>query len=272
MRAPMPIAVLLIHIVTMPVAVQAEQARAVPEVGVLLPIQRADFDEAKDPNKVAFMGGLQDLGYVEGKNIHVELRVPRKSEDIGAMAADLVNRKVDVITTGGEDAIEALSRVTTTIPIVIIACDRADRLVATIARPGGNITGMSCISSDLASKRLQLLREVVPAVSRVSVLFNGGDTAKQEEFREIEATAKTMKIEVQPADVRDPAGFAAAFAAVKAANAQALLILSEPLTLSHLKEIADFATEQHLPSMYGFCDTTAVRVRPNKNGEGLQTS
>jgi putative tryptophan/tyrosine transport system substrate-binding protein len=184
--------------------------------------------------------------------------VPRKPEDIAAMAADLVNRRVVVIATGGEEAIEALSRVTTTIPIVMIACDRADRLVATIARPGGNITGMACISSDLASKRLQLLREVVPALSRVSVLFNGGDAAKAEEFRDIQATAQTMKIEVQPADVRDPTGFATAFAAVNAANAQALLILSEPLTLSHLKEIADFATEQRLPSMYGFrefCDT-----------------
>jgi len=258
MRAPMLITVFLFCIAAVPVAVQAEQARTVPEVGVLLSTQRADYDEATDPNKIAFMSGLQELGYFEGKNIHVELRAPRKPEDVAAMAADLVNRKVDVIATGGKEAIEALSRATTTIPIVIIACDRADRLVATIARPGGNITGMACISSDLASKRLQLLREVVPALSRVSVLFNGGDAAKVEEFREIQATAKSMKIEAQPADVRDPSGFATAFAAIEAANAQALLVLSEPLTLSHLKEIAEFATEQHLPSMYGFrefCDT-----------------
>jgi putative tryptophan/tyrosine transport system substrate-binding protein len=258
MHAPMLITLFFLSIVAMPIAAQAGQARAVPEVGILLPIQRGDYDGEKDPNKVAFMGGLEELGYVEGKNIHVELRVPRKPEDVAAMAADLVNRKVDVIATGGEEPIEAVSRATTTIPIVIIACDRVDRLVATIARPGGNITGMACISSDLASKRLQLLQELVPALSRVSVLFNGGDTAKAEEFREIQATAKTMKIEVQRADVRDPTGFAIAFAAIKAANAQALLVLSEPLTLSHLKEIAEFAAEQRLPSMYGFrefCDT-----------------
>jgi putative ABC transport system substrate-binding protein len=257
MRAPMLITVFLLSIAAVTVAVQAEQARALPEVGVLLPVQRADYDEAKDPNKDAFMGGLQELGYVEGKNIHVELRAPRKPEDVAGMAADLVNRKVDVIATSGPQPIEAARRATTTIPIVIIACDRADRLVATIARPGGNITGMACISSDLASKRMQLLREAVPALSRVSVLFNGGDTAKVEEFRDIQAAAKTMKIEVQSADVRDPTGFAPAFAAIKAANAQALLALSEPLTLSHLKEIAEFAAEQRLPSMYGFrefCD------------------
>src|SRR6516225_1261351 len=204
MRAPMLITVFLLYIAAVPVAVQAEQARTVPEVGVLLSTQRADYDEATDPNKIAFMSGLQELGYFEGKNIHVELRAPRKPEDVAAMAADLVNRKVDVIATGGKEAIEALSRATTTIPIVIIACDRADRLVATIARPGGNITGMACISSDLAAKRLQLLQEVVPKLSHLAVLYNGGVPAKVEELRDLMAAAKTLEIEVQSIDVRDP--------------------------------------------------------------------
>jgi putative tryptophan/tyrosine transport system substrate-binding protein len=257
MRAPMMITVLLLYIFAMPVAVQAGEARAVPQVGFLLAVPRADYDEAKDSNKAAFMDGLQALGYVEGKNIHVEVRVPRKPEDVAEMAADLVNRKVDVIATLGPQPIEALRRATATIPIVIIACDRADRLVASIARPGGNITGMACISSDLAAKRLQLLQEAVPSFSRVSVLFNGGVPAKVEEFRDIQAAAKTMEIEVQSAEVRDPTGFVTAFAAIKGGNAQALLALAEPLTFNHLKEIAEFAAAQRLPSMYGFrefCD------------------
>jgi putative ABC transport system substrate-binding protein len=257
MRAPMLTAVFVLYSFAMPVAVQAEQARGVPQVGFLTPVPRGDYDATKDPYRAAFLDGLQALGYVEGKNIHVELRVPRKSEDVAEMAADLVNRKVDVIATLGPQPIEAARRATNTIPIVIIACDRADRLVASIARPGGNITGMACISSDLASKRLQLLQEAVPALSRVSVLFNGGVSAKVEEFREIQATAKTMKIEVQSADVRDPPGFATAFAAIKHWDAQVLLALSEPLTFSYLKEIAEFAAEQRLPSIYGFrefCD------------------
>jgi len=257
MRAPMLITILLLSLTATPVAIHAEQARAVPQVGVLLPVQRADYDDAKDPLKTAFMDGLQALGYVEGKNIHVEVRVPRKPEDLAEMAADLVNRKVDVIATSGPQPIEAARRATATIPIVIIACDRADRLVNSIARPGGNITGMACISSDLAAKRLQLLRHAVPSLSRVSVLFNGGVPAKVEEFQEIQAAAKTMEIEVQSAEVRDATGFAAAFAAIRGANAQALLALAEPLTLYHLKEIAEFAAEQRLPSMYGFrqfCD------------------
>jgi putative ABC transport system substrate-binding protein len=136
MRAPMLITAFLVYVFATPVAVQAEQARAVPEVGFLLPVVRADYDEAKDPLKTAFLEGLRALGYVEGKNIHVEFRVPRKPDDVAEMAADLVNRKVDVIATTGPQPIEAARRATTTIPIVIIACDRADRLVNSIARPG----------------------------------------------------------------------------------------------------------------------------------------
>jgi putative tryptophan/tyrosine transport system substrate-binding protein len=255
MRAPIVLAVLVLSRVAMPAAAQAEQAKRMPQVGYLATVS-AD-DSTTNPLKAAFLDGLRDLGYVEGKNIHVEIRAPRKPEEVAVMAADLVNRKVDVIATGGPEAIDAARRATDTIPIVIIACDRADRLVASIARPGGNVTGMPCISSALASKRLQLLQELVPAFSRVSVLFSGGVSAKVEEFREIQATAQTVQIEVQSADVRDPKGFATAFAAIKGGNAQALLALSEPLTFSHLKEIAEFAAEQRLPSMYGFrefCD------------------
>src|SRR3984885_14073250 len=222
MRALMLITVVVLYVVAMPVAIQAGQASAVPEVGVLLPVQRADTD-MMNSLKATLMDGLQALGYVEGKNIHVEFRVPRKPEELAEMAADLVNRKVDVIATTGPQPIEAARRATATIPIVIIACDRADRLVASIARPGGNITGMACISSDLAAKRLQLLQEAVPSCSRVSVLFNGGVPAKVEELRDIMAAAKTMEIEVQSADVRDASGFTTVFAAIKGGNPQALI-------------------------------------------------
>jgi putative ABC transport system substrate-binding protein len=200
---------------------------------------------------------LREHGYVEGKNIHVDIREPRKPEDIAEMAADLVKRKVDVIVASGPQPVDAARRATSTIPIVILECDRVDRLVASIARPGGNITGMGCISSDLASKRLQLLQDAVPGLSRISVLFNGSVSGKVEEFGDLQAAAKTKGIELQSAEVRDPSGFSIAFTAIKAGNAQALLVLSEPLTFQHLKEIAEFAAGQHLPSMYGFrefCD------------------
>jgi|SRR5215813_2420144 len=256
MRAPTLVTVLLLCIFTMPVTVQAGQARAVPEVG-FLGVVNPDYDEAKDPFKAAFIDGLRALGYVEGKNIHVEWRAPRKPEDLPEMAADLVNRKVDVIATTGPQPIEAARRATATIPIVIIACDRADRLVNSIARPGGNITGMACISSDLALKRLQLMQQVLPGLSRLAVLFNGGAPPKVVELQDITAAAKTLEVEVHPADVRDASEFTTAFGALKAGNPDGLLILADPLTVTHVKEIAKFAAENHLPSMFGFrefCD------------------
>ena len=191
------------------------------------------------------------------KNIHVEFRVPRKPDDVAEMAADLVNRKVDVIATTGPQPIEAARRATNTIPIVIIACDRADRLVNSIARPGGNITGMACISSDLALKRLQLMQQVLPGLTHLAVLFNGGVPAKVAELQDITAAAKTLEVEVHPADVRDVSEYTTAFAAIKARKPDGLLILADPLTFQHLKEIAEFAAGQRLPSMYGFrefCD------------------
>jgi len=257
MRAPMLITAFLVYIFAMPVAVQAGQAKAVPEVGVLWAPVRADKEEVMKSLTAALMDGLQALGYVEGKNIHVELRVPRKPEDLAEMAADLVNRKVDVIVTAGPQPIEAARRATSTIPIVINACDRADRLVNSIARPGGNITGTACISSDLALKRLQLMQQVLPGLSHLAVLFNGGAPQKVAELQDITAAAKTLEVEVHPADVRDASEFTTAFAAIKAGKPDGLLILAEPLTFIHIKEIANFAAEQRLPSMFGFrefCD------------------
>ena len=257
MRAPMLITAFLVYVFVMPVAVQAGQARAMPEVGVLSPVVRADKEEVMNSLNAALMEGLQALGYVEGKNIHVELRMPRKPEDLAEMAADLVNRKVDIIATTGPQPIEVAKRATATIPIVIIACDRADRLVNSIARPGGNITGMACISSDLALKRLQLMQQVLPGLSHLAVLFNGGVPAKVAELEDVKAAAKILEIDIQPADVRDASGFAAAFAAIKVGSPEGLFILVDPLTFTYVKELAGFAAEQRLPSMFGFrefCD------------------
>ena len=219
------IAVIALWLVGMPAAVQAEQPKRLPQVGFLFIVPRVDYDPAKDPLRDALLEGLRALGYVEGKNIHVDYRVPRKPEEIAKIARDLVEHKVDVIATTGPAPIEAVRRATDSIPIVILACDRADRLVANIARPGGNITGMACISSDLAAKRLQLLQEVVPGLSRVAVLYNGGVPAKVEEMRDMMAAAKMMEIEVQSVDVRDASGFTTAFATKRAETPRGSLSL-----------------------------------------------
>jgi len=252
------IAAIALLVAGMPATVQAEQPKRIPQIGFLALVARADYDPAaKDPIKDGLLEGLNALGYVEGKNIHVDYRVPRKPEEIAEIARDLVEHKVDIIVTGGPQYIEAAKRATDSIPIVILACDRADRLVASIARPGGNITGMACISSDLALKRLQLLQQIIPRLSRVAVLFNGGVPAKVAELEDVKAAAKILEIDIQPADVRDASGFAAAFAAIKVGNPEGLFILVDPLTFTYVKELAGFAAEQRLPSMFGFrefCD------------------
>ena len=255
---PTFIAAIALWIVGMPAVVQAEQPKRLPQVGYLNQVVRPDYDPAaKDPFKDAVLEGLKALGYVEGKNIHVDFRVPRKPQEIDEIARDLVEHKVDVILAIGPLSIDAARRATNSIPIVILACDRVDRLVASIARPGGNITGMASISSDLALKRLQLLREIVPGLSRMAVLFNGGVPAKVAETQDIMAAAKILEIDMQLADVRDASGFTTVFAAIKGGNPEALITLADPLTFIYLKEIAEFAMEQHLPSTYGFrefCD------------------
>jgi putative ABC transport system substrate-binding protein len=258
MQAPrIFIAATALWVVAMPAAVQAEQPKRLPQVGLLLPPPPAGMNPANNPFSVAMLEGLKALGYVEGQSIHFDLRIAEKSEDAAAMARDLIERKVDVIVTAGPQLTEAAKHATDSIPIVILDCDRADRLVASLARPGGNVTGMACISSDLGAKRLQLLQEIVPRLSRVAVLFNGAVQAKVDELQDIVAAAKTLEIEIQPADVRDASGLAGAFATIKGRNAQALITLAEPLTVQHIKEIAEFAAEQRLPSTFGFrefCD------------------
>jgi putative tryptophan/tyrosine transport system substrate-binding protein len=251
------VAAIALWIVTLPTAAQAEQPKRLPQVGLLVPPPPAGYDPANNPFSQAMLEGLKGLGYVEGQSIHVDLRLATKPDEAAAMARDLVEHKVDVIVAVGPELIEAAKRATDSIPIVILDCDRVERLVATIARPGGNITGMACISSDLAAKRLQLLQQIVPRLSRVAVLFNGGVQAKVDELQDIVAAAKTLEIEVQPADVRDASGFTTVFAAIKGRNPQALIALAEPLTFQHIGEIAAFAAEQHLPSTFGFrefCD------------------
>ncbi len=258
MRAsPISTAAIALWVVAMPAAVQAEQPKRLPQVGVFVPPLPAGYDPANNPFSQAMLEGLKALGYVEGRSIHIELRVATNPEEAAAMARDLVEHKVDVVVAVGPQLIEVAKRATDSIPIVILACDRADRLVATIARPGGNITGMACISSDISAKRLQLLHEIVPRLSRVAVLFNGEAPGKVEELRDIAAAAKTLEIEIQPADVRNGSGFTAAFAAIKGRDPQALIALADPLIFEHIKEIAAFAAEQRLPSTYGFrefCD------------------
>src|SRR5262245_61181195 len=173
----------------MPLGVFAQQVQQLPRLGWLGNLSPTA------PIYDGFRQGLRELGYIEGKNIDIEARWADGNLDrLPELARELVRRNVNVLLVGGDQGLMAAKEATSTIPIVVTACDPLDSLVASIARPGGKATGLTCISSDLASKRLQLLKELVPGVARVAVLYNPEDRNKNSEFRQIQEAAGRLNL------------------------------------------------------------------------------
>jgi putative ABC transport system substrate-binding protein len=161
------------------------------------------------------------LGYVEGKNLTVEARWAEGDLDrLPELARELAHLDVNVMFVGGDQGLRAAKEATTTIPIVVIACDPLDSLVASIARPGGKATGLTCISSDLAGKRLQLLKELVPALARVAVLYNPEDRNKASEYKQIQQTAGSLKLTLRAFEARSATEIDSAFAGMADDQAQ----------------------------------------------------
>jgi putative tryptophan/tyrosine transport system substrate-binding protein len=175
-------------------------------------------------------------------------------DSLPTLAAELVQRKPDVLVTGGTPAAQALKAATPTIPIVmaIIGDPVAARLVDSLARPGGNATGFSIIAPELGAKRLELLKEIVPALSRVAMLFNLKNPQSQIELKELQVAAQAMGLALQPAGIPTEAGLDDAFGAMRAASTQALIVLTDPVLFSQRKRIADFANSGRLPGVYSF--------------------
>ncbi len=197
--------------------------------------------------------GLRELGYVEGKNITIEARWAEGNLDrLPELARELARLNVNVMLVAGDQGLRAAKEATSTIPIVVTACDPLDSLVASIARPGGKATGVTCVSSELAGKRLQLLKEVVPAVVRIAVLYNPGDHNKAPEYRQIQQVAGSLHLSSRAFEARSPAEIDAAFVAIAEDHAQALLTLADPLMNFHVKKLADLALKSRLPAIYGF--------------------
>jgi putative tryptophan/tyrosine transport system substrate-binding protein len=200
----------------------------------------------------SFLEELQKLGYAEGRNLAIEWRwAEAKEQKLPALAAELVDANVDVIVAGGAAAVIAAKQVTTTVPIVMeINSDPVETgLVASYARPGGNVTGFNPITPELAGKRLELLREAVPGIRRVAVLWDPIQ-AKIPDFRETRAAAQALDLQLQPLEVRTPSEFAAVFAAATADRPDALLTLGSPTTLIYRAQIIEFAARARLPAMY----------------------
>jgi putative ABC transport system substrate-binding protein len=198
---------------------------------------------------------LRELGWVEGENVEFERRYAEyRLERLPELAADLVRLKVDVILAVGTPATLAAKRATSTIPIVIT--DSADPLgsglVASLAQPGGNVTGMSLMVPDIGGKRLELLKELLPRLARVAVLWNAANPALARIFKEVQAAGRTLGIEVQSLEVQQPDDFDGAFETVRRQHPDALMTVEDPLIFNHRKRIADFAIGQLLPTLAGF--------------------
>ena len=205
------------------------------------------------PQLGAFREGLRDLGYVEGRNLIIEYRsAERRLDRLPALAAELVALDVDVIVTYSTPGVRAAKRATSTIPIVIGAVGAAERrgFVKSLARPGGNVTGLSFLGETLNRKRIGLLRELLPDVSRLAILHHAAHP--EGAVRNAESTARSIGLEVQLYPVTDRNSLQQAFAAMKAQRADALSVLASPIILVNRKSIAELAARHRLPAIYGF--------------------
>jgi putative tryptophan/tyrosine transport system substrate-binding protein len=200
----------------------------------------------------AFRQGLRDLGYIEGQNIIIEYRYAEgKVDRLADLAAELVGLKVDAIFAQSTASVQAAKKATTTVPIVSVSGDPVGLgLVASLARPGGNVTGLTNFTSELAGKRLEFLKEAVSRVSRVAVLWNPDVLSSALRMQETEIAAPSLGIKLQPVAVREVNDFEHAFAALKKERADALFPLRSPLISNQVKRIVELATKNRVPGMY----------------------
>ena len=235
-----------------PHATRAQRTGKVHRIGMLVP--NAPEIAARSPRIQAFLQGLRDLGWIDGQNATFEWKYGEgQSSRLPALAAELANIKVDVIVTAAATAAMAAKEATASIPIVIL--DPGDPvgtgLVRSLARPGGNITGLSSIAPDLAAKRLALLKEIAPAVTSVAVLFNAAVPPAEIAMVELKIAAQTLNLRIQSAAVQGSASLAEAFAAITTAQVTGLLVFPDPLTFSNQEAITKFALANKILALYG---------------------
>jgi putative ABC transport system substrate-binding protein len=228
---------------------EAQQAAKVPRIGFLTAISAASMSARIE----AFQQALRELGYVEGKNIVIEWRSAEgKLDRVPAFATELVSLKVDVIVTAGASGTGPAKEATTTIPIVMAQDGDpvATGVVASLARPGGNITGLSTLAPGLSGKRLELLKENVPKLSRVAVFGTSTQPNNAQQLREVELAAKAFGVKVQYLDVLSPKDIETAFRAAGKERAGAGLVLSGPVIFSQRPQILDLAVKSRLPVIF----------------------
>jgi putative ABC transport system substrate-binding protein len=238
-------------IVVAPFAAEAQQSAKIARIGYLA------LNRAASPHLAeAFLQGLRDLGYVEGRNVVVDYRdAEGKSERLPALAAELVALKVDVILAGGTPQALAAKQVTRTIPIVLaaVADPVASGLVTSLAWPGGNVTGLSLLAPDLVGKCLEQLTQAVPGVSRVAVLWQPGALGERTEkdmLKAAEVAARALGVRLQVVEARGPADVDRAFSDMTRARAGALTVLTSTMFISERRRLVDLAAKNRLPAVY----------------------
>jgi putative ABC transport system substrate-binding protein len=232
---------------------EAQQSKKIPRVGYVAQRNKPTLT-APDPAAEAFREGLRALGYIEGKNILLEYRYAEGSESrLKALVADLVQLKADVIVSPTNQGIRAANQATKTIPIVMVTQGDpvGDGFVESLARPGGNITGVTRLTRELSGKRLELLKEMMPTILSVGVLFDEDSSTTGNVLKDYQTAAGALKITLQALTVRrSNPGFEKAFKAAAKDHVDALVVVSGSLSLSYRRLIADLAIKNRLPSMH----------------------
>ena len=227
---------------------EAQQPKKLPRVGFLVPGSSTSYSERIE----AFQQGLRELGHIEGQNIIIEYRYTEgKSDRLTVLASELVQLKVDVIVTGTTPAIQAVNNATRTIPIVMaeVADPVAVGLIANLARPGGNITGLTTFSPDLDGKRLELVKQILPKVTRVAYIWDPANSGARIRFKEVQGAAQALAITLQSLEARNPKELESAFESAIRERPGALMV-PNPTVLAYGRQVADFAIQNRLPVIY----------------------
>jgi ABC-type uncharacterized transport system substrate-binding protein len=229
----------------------AQQPTKMPRIGYLTGTSLSANSARTD----AFRQGLRALGYVEGKNIFIEWRsADGKADRLSALAAELVRLKVDIIITGGPTSNRAAKQETVTVPIVM-AYDNdpvGNKFVASLARPGGNITGLSTLAPEISSKQLEILKEIVPKLSRVAVLGTSNNPGNTQSLRETELAASAFGVKLQFLDILGPKDIQSAFHEASKGRAEAVLVLAGSILNSNRPQIVELAAKSRLPAIYPY--------------------
>ena len=236
-------------LLVLPFPARAQRPTKIPRIGSLF----VTTPPAVSARREAFRQGLRELEYVEGKNIFVDYRyADGKTDRLPALAAELVRLQVDIIVTAGSPSTRAAKEATATIPIVMTRDGDpvGNGFVASLARPGGNITGLSTLNPELSGKRLELLRETVPKLSRVAVFGASTRPGNAQSLKEVELVAAAFKVKLQNLDVLDPKDIETAFRAAGKGRAEAVLTLVGPVLASHRTQVVALAIKSRLPAIY----------------------